>query len=370
MFSPTSPSPFARSLGPADLGPSDSAAPGAQQTADYHHTTPSSHRASFLFDQQAAQNPHNHIHSESKNLSPDQVMELVQGLRSPVLATHQDEIPPASTPKRSGLSRSSSLARIRAESEISNVSRALDEGKTGPSGDAAGGLELEPVEYVEMNDDVLLPFVDRVAEVAELVEQPSNVSPDFLVYPVIASARLRRSTNPLARRPNSSRSFVRPFPRNPRRPPIDRIHGEQLTQRTGRGRNSDRISLSPVPRPTTMTGFDLLERPSGPDPRRCGRESGRVWVAMEIYSMLEERNRTRATPYPTSLTRARRRVVLSFRLIRMITLDSDMSGSKDCRQPNPRRLNLILLRRPVSVNDTSTTCHSMDTVPCQACRRH
>ena len=176
LFSSTSPSPFARSLGPADLGPLDSAAPGAQQTADYHHPTPSSHRASFLFDQQAAQNLHNHIHSESKNLSPDQVMELVQGLRSPVLATHQDEIPPASTPKRSGLSRSSSLARIRAESEVSNVSRALDEGKAGAGGEAAGGLELEPVEYVEMNDDVLLPFVDRVAEVAELVEQPSNVS--------------------------------------------------------------------------------------------------------------------------------------------------------------------------------------------------
>jgi hypothetical protein len=37
-------------------------------------------------------------------------------------------------------------------------------------------MELEPVEYVEMNEDVLLPYVDRPSEVAELVAQPSNVS--------------------------------------------------------------------------------------------------------------------------------------------------------------------------------------------------
>lgn len=37
-------------------------------------------------------------------------------------------------------------------------------------------LELEPMEYVEMQDDVFLPYVDRPTEVDELLEHPSNVS--------------------------------------------------------------------------------------------------------------------------------------------------------------------------------------------------
>ena len=73
------------------------------------------------------------------------------------------------------MSRSSSLARGtsfgRRESETSIVSKTLD-GQQQQQPD----LELEPVEYVEMNEDVLLPYVDRPSEVAELVEQPSNVS--------------------------------------------------------------------------------------------------------------------------------------------------------------------------------------------------
>ena len=129
-------------------------------------------RTSFLFDQTHHHHQPGNIHEGEKNLSPEQVMMLVEGLRSPVLASSQNE---HSLPRRAGLSRSSSLARGtsfgRRESETSIVSKTLD-GQQQQQPD----LELEPVEYVEMNEDVLLPYVDRPSEVAELVEQPSNVS--------------------------------------------------------------------------------------------------------------------------------------------------------------------------------------------------
>jgi hypothetical protein len=126
-------------------------------------------RASFLFESMGGNgrvssgslktcNPLN-IHQETKNLSPDQVLELVQGLRSPVLAaTPQNELDTKS-------SRFSN--RDRRGSDVSLASKAA----------GGEGTELEPVEYVEMNDDVLLPYVDRAAEVKELMEQASNVSP-------------------------------------------------------------------------------------------------------------------------------------------------------------------------------------------------
>lgn len=65
---------------------------------------------------------------------------------------------------------------MRRESDASAVSRALDGQTQTPLQQQHQEMELEPVEYVEMNEDVLLPYVDRPSEVAELVAQPSNVS--------------------------------------------------------------------------------------------------------------------------------------------------------------------------------------------------
>lgn len=149
-------------------------------------------RTSFLFD--AAHHHHHHqsgnIHDgEGKNLSPEQVMMLVEGLRSPVLASSAQE--GHSLPKRQGLSRSNSLARGsfghgRRESDTS-----MGGGQQQQQQQQQQELELEPVEYVEMNEDVLLPYVDRPSEVAELVEQPSNVSPEPIKESrVISGAKL------------------------------------------------------------------------------------------------------------------------------------------------------------------------------------
>jgi hypothetical protein len=109
------------------------------------------------------------IHEGPKSLSPDQVVELAESLKSPVLAHEQEE------EKQSSLSRSSSYRR-RTAFGGQGAHDAAAQQQQREKDKAAEQLELEPVEYVEMQDDVLLPFVDRPAEVAELFENAYNVS--------------------------------------------------------------------------------------------------------------------------------------------------------------------------------------------------
>ncbi len=150
-----------------DYGP---AAPGGRDSAP-------GRRLSFLFGNTAlnqSNNPSN-IHEGPKALSPHQVVDMADSLRSPILAhdTFDDDAPPTS------LSRSSSYRKPRSATTFSAAKQSeytLQQQQQDEKDRLAEQLELEPVDYVEMHDDVLLPYVERPAEVAELFEVPYNVS--------------------------------------------------------------------------------------------------------------------------------------------------------------------------------------------------
>lgn len=184
LLSPSANTQFGRSPGPADFG-------SPMKTSD------SGHRASFLFDTPIGDPVRSplvgaiNIHEQHKNLSPEQVVELVDSLKSPVLAGDRSS---------TSMSRSGSMKRLRLDSDVSLASKALDD-----------RTELEPVEYVEMNDDVLLPYVDRPSEVAELIEQPNNVS-NVLSCPPMMTEKLNSR---LDHRLSSFKSFDRHSPKLP-----------------------------------------------------------------------------------------------------------------------------------------------------------
>ncbi|WVQ76109.1 hypothetical protein IAR50_005751 [Cryptococcus sp. DSM 104548] len=83
---------------------------------------------------------------KDKMFSPEQVVELARSINSPKAAA-------------------SPLHRAKS-------ARSLRSFENSPEKEQA---ELEPVEYVQMEEDVLLPFVDRASEVADLIAHPSNV---------------------------------------------------------------------------------------------------------------------------------------------------------------------------------------------------
>lgn len=156
-----SPSPFAKSPGPADFGLALS--PSA--------STPTM-RTNLLFNQAGSVPGQGiNIHQGGKQLTPEQVLELVEGLKSPSLApADKDAIV---SPKKGSLSRSNSMKDVfgrrgRSGSDVSLTSKA--------GAKAEKDEALEPLEYVQMNDDVLLPYVDRPEEVEELLSQGGNVS--------------------------------------------------------------------------------------------------------------------------------------------------------------------------------------------------
>lgn len=92
---------------------------------------------------------------QRKVLSPDEVLDMARSFQSPLLA-----------PERSfGGSQFQASSLKRRKSAGSVFER---------SPEPPVPAELEPVEYVQMEDDVLLPFVDRCAEVSDLMSHPSN----------------------------------------------------------------------------------------------------------------------------------------------------------------------------------------------------
>lgn len=93
-------------------------------------------------------------------MTPEAIFDLANSLKSPV-AMPEGGFKGAELKRRK--SAGSSVSRR------SSHSFALTE--TSP-GDPP--IALEPVEYVQLEDDVLLPFVDRPEEVAELIEHPNN----------------------------------------------------------------------------------------------------------------------------------------------------------------------------------------------------
>lgn len=162
-------------------------------------------RTSFLFDRSHHDpaSPAN-IHDQKKMLSPEQVVEIAEGLKSPVLRSDDDEgFSSSFSPSTGGrLSRSNSGRRVhqRSGSGASLNRGSFNKGKflsemsfttpederraSVPAQAPAEPLELEPMEYVEMQDDVFLPYVDRPTEVDELLEHPSNVSLQMIAFSV------------------------------------------------------------------------------------------------------------------------------------------------------------------------------------------
>ncbi|ORY30411.1 hypothetical protein BCR39DRAFT_529782 [Naematelia encephala] len=101
-----------------------------------------------------------HLHSphadpegaQRKTLTPEEVVELSRSLMSPVVIPE-------------GGFKGAELKRRKSSGAASRKS--MEE-------EAKPPLALEPVEYVQLDDDTLLPFVDRPTEVTELVMHPSN----------------------------------------------------------------------------------------------------------------------------------------------------------------------------------------------------
>ncbi|TYJ51404.1 hypothetical protein B9479_008026 [Cryptococcus floricola] len=85
---------------------------------------------------------------KDKLFSPEQVVELARSINSPKTAS-------------SPLHRAKSARSLRSFGSF-------DGSPERPQ------AELEPVEYMQMEEDVLLPFIDRPSEVADLIVHPSN----------------------------------------------------------------------------------------------------------------------------------------------------------------------------------------------------
>jgi len=94
-------------------------------------------------------------------MSPADVWDMANSLKSPV-AIPEGGFKGAELKRR----KSGSGAR-RSSSSHSLAGMATDEAKAPP-------IALEPVEYVQMDDDVRLPFVEREEEVAELLAHENN----------------------------------------------------------------------------------------------------------------------------------------------------------------------------------------------------
>ena len=92
---------------------------------------------------------------QRKVMSPDEVFEIARSLASPVA------IP------EGGFNG----AQLKRRKSMGATGRRGTNDMTSPE---KAPLALEPVEYVQMEDDTLLPFVDRPAEVAELISHGSN----------------------------------------------------------------------------------------------------------------------------------------------------------------------------------------------------
>ena len=135
----------------SDRGPRRSfAAPLFSSLKPLHTRTPSSGNvtdtSNRLFDR------------SSKPMSPDDIYEIANSLKSPVAI-------PEGGFKGAELKRRKSSGARRSSSSHS-LAAAAEEPKP--------PLALEPVEYVQMNEDVLLPFVERPEEVEELLAHDNN----------------------------------------------------------------------------------------------------------------------------------------------------------------------------------------------------
>ena len=98
---------------------------------------------------------------KAKPMSPEAIFDLANSLKSPV-AIPEGGFKGAELKRRK--SAGSSVSRRSSHSLTGHA-------ETSPSDPP---IALEPVEYVQLEDDVLLPFVDRPEEVADLVAHAAN----------------------------------------------------------------------------------------------------------------------------------------------------------------------------------------------------
>ncbi|KAJ9122271.1 hypothetical protein QFC22_001691 [Naganishia vaughanmartiniae] len=175
-------------------------------------------RTSFLFDpgyHESAMAPAN-IHDQ-KMLSPEQVVEIAEGLKSPVMKNDEED---AFFPSSLGgkLSRNSSYSRRNHKRSGSGASlnkgsfnrgrfsgdlsfTPQDEEVRAPPTPASAQvepMELEPMDYLEMSDDCFLPYVDRPTEVAELLELPSSYDLLEVIRPTFPTESVAKSSDPEA----------------------------------------------------------------------------------------------------------------------------------------------------------------------------
>ncbi|WWC67839.1 uncharacterized protein I206_101756 [Kwoniella pini CBS 10737] len=90
---------------------------------------------------------------QSKRLSPDEVVDIARQLSSPVMVPE-------------GGFKGAELKRRKSAGHSSRPGPANEQEKP--------PVALEPVEYTQMDEDVLLPFVERPQEVTDLVAHPAN----------------------------------------------------------------------------------------------------------------------------------------------------------------------------------------------------
>ena len=110
---------------------------------------------------QSYDNAHRIQDLKAKAMSPEQIFELANSLKSPV-AIPEGGFKGAELKRRKSAGSSVSRRSSHSLSGMAEISP------------ADPPVALEPVEYVQLDDDVLLPFVDRPEEVADLIEHPAN----------------------------------------------------------------------------------------------------------------------------------------------------------------------------------------------------
>lgn len=98
----------------------------------------------------------------AKTMSPTEIWELANSLKSPVA------IPEGGFKGAELKRRKSAGSTASRKSSHHSLTALADSSPQDPP------LALEPVEYVQLDDDVLLPYVDRPAEVAELIDHQAN----------------------------------------------------------------------------------------------------------------------------------------------------------------------------------------------------
>lgn len=93
---------------------------------------------------------------QNRHLSPEEVVDIARGLMSPIAMPE-------------GGFKGAELKRRKSAGASSRRTS-----KSGEPSPVQPPVALEPVEYVQLDDDTLLPYVDRPAEVTELLKHPSN----------------------------------------------------------------------------------------------------------------------------------------------------------------------------------------------------